>query len=546
MFKRKTILSLALSLILIFSNTAVLAQDLMPEVQPDPMEGALSIPERNASPWALNELVDSDRYGLYQSGNLYKGNLRELLDDGLRESLLNNFKEKLKNSNLEAVEKPSFLAETKDTKTRGGFLREIYNILVPYEVEENLVKDPIMYLNHAEIAVGNGNQLFLDRNITVEEGVLFTKRAVDYIYSENDLASEGLMWRVENNGNTVYLLGSIHYGKPDLYPLRKDILENFSDSESLYVEVDITNQEAMMQIMLEQMEKLENELEESSKFQDGTTLDSVLDKELYSNIENIMEEHDIPKEEYESLNIQGVEQKLNEIIIDDAFENLPDEDEIEIDQDLDQDMEATMEELADSEFMKMLIEGPKHGIDFYFLDKAKTLDKKVGELESIESQFELIFGGEGLFGDPTKDMSTEEKIERLREVLKNFDEEGNIVEVEVPESEEINGMTDEEFEEDFEEALQEQLDVIEEMFDSIKQGDAQKLADLFIESDGEELFGAQLLGERDEKMANRISELLDGEEEKTYFIVAGAAHFVVDGTILDNLTGMGYEIERIK
>lgn len=539
MFKRKSILSMALAFILIFSNALVFAQEAMPEVQPNPLGGGLSIPKRNASPWALDELVDSDRYGLYKAEDLYKGNLRELLSDDLKQNLLKNFKERLEVTDLKAVEKPAYLAEVKNSKTRGGFLREIYNVLVLYENEENLGKDPIMYLNHTNIAVGSGRELFLDRNITTEEAILFAKRAIDYIYKENDLASQGLMWKVENKGNIVYLLGSIHYGTPDLYPLRDDIMKNFSESQALYVEVDISNEEEMMRVMMEKMEELEKELKESSKYQDGTTLESVLDKELYSQIEDIMKKHNVAKEEYESLKIQGVEQKLNEIIVEEAFANMPEENEAVSDK----EMEEMMDELSENEFMQLLIEGPKLGLDFYFLDKAKTSDKKVGELESMESQFELLFGGGGIFADNSGDLSQEELTDRLKEVLKNFDDAGNIVEREIPEGEEIS---DEDFEKEMEEALQEQVDIIDEMFDAVKKGDAEKLAKLFTESEGQEVFGAQLLGERDKDMAKRISELLDGEEKKTYFVVAGAAHFVVDATIVDNLKNMGYTVERIK
>lgn len=202
-----------------------------------------------------------------------------------------------------------------------------------------------------------------------------------------------------------------------------------------------------------------------------------------------------------------------------------------------------MEELFDGELMNLLIEGPKLGVDFYFLDKAKTLNKQIGELESIESQLELLFGG-GLFEDSTDEMLKEEQeMEMLKDVLESFDDEGNTLEIEEPENgEEFN----EEFEEEMEKLLQEQLGQIEVMFDAIKSGDAEKLAKIFVEQEEIEILGGELLGERDKNMAKEISNLLEGEEEETYFIVVGAAHFVVDGTILDNLTNMGYKVERIK
>lgn len=538
MFKRRNVLSILLALILVLSNTMVFGQEVLEGLQPGLMDSGLSIPERDASSWALDELVDSDRYGLYKAQDLYKNNLRELLNEDLREALLNNFKEKLDNTNLEKLEKPEHLAEVKNLKTRGAFLRELYNILVAYENEENLGKDPIMYLNHTGILLGHGKELFLDRNVTVEEGILFTKRAVDYIYRENDLDSKGLMWKVENEGNTVYLLGSIHYGEAELYPFRKDVLNNFSDSQTLFVEVDISNQEELMRVMMEKMGEFEEELKKSSSFQDGTTLESQIDEEMYSKIENIMNKNKVEKEEYNNFKIQGIEQKLNEIIIEKVFGEISVEDQEEFDQDL----QTEMEELMDNELMKILIEGPELGMDLYFLDKAKTSNKKVGELESMESQMELLFGG-GLFGMSPEERSKEEEIESLKEILEGFDSEGNTLEIE---DDGKNEDIDEEFKEEMDKALEEQVNLIKGMFDAIKEGNAEKLAQLFIKSEGTEMLEGQLLGKRDKDMAKKIGDLLSAEGEKTHFVVVGSAHFVIEGTILDNLRDMGYKVERIK
>ncbi len=552
MSKRKNILSLALASIMLLSNTLVFAEDLLPEeilpeMETDFLDTGLSIPDRDASSWALDELVDSDRYGLYKTDELYRNNLKIELKGELKTSLLNKFEEKLEESTLEKTEKPEYLAEVKDSNSRGDFLRQVYNVLVSYEKEENLGKDPIMYLNHTGILLGNGQELFLDRAITTEEGIIFVKRAVDYIYDQNEIDSKGLMWKVEHKGNIVYLLGSIHYGETELYPFRKEVLNNFSDSEALFVEVDISNQEELMRIMMEKMGEFEEDMKKSSKFEDGTTLESQVDEEVYKKIVTIMEKHDIPEEEYLNLKVSGANQKVSEIFLDDLFSELPEEFQDEMDEELAADFEKEMEEgmaeLMDNEFMQLIIEGPKLGMDFYFLDKAKTSDKKVGELESIESQMDLIFGG-GLFGE-MEEPSKEEELEMLKEMLESFDDEGNIVEIE-EEDEDFDQEMDEELEAEMDKIFQEQADLIKGMFDAIKLGDAEKLSALFIESEGEEMLGGQLLGDRDKNMANKISDLLQGDEEKTYFVVVGAAHFVVDGTIIDNLINKGYKVEKVK
>lgn len=546
MFKRKNIIALLLVVFLVLPSAMASAAELGMEAQEGLLDDGLSIPNRDASSWALDELVDSDRYGLYDTKALYSSSLKQGLSDDFQDMLLANFKEKLEAAKLERVEKPEFQAEVVNRKTRGGFLRELYNILIDFETKENLGKDPIMYLNHLNIVSGNGHELFLDRNVSTEEAILFAKRSIDYIYTNNQVDSQGLMWKVQNKGNTVYLLGSIHYGETDMYPLREGIINNFDSSEKLYVEVDITDQEAMMKAMVEKIAELEKDMEESGKYQDGTSLKSVIDEELYSRIETIMDKHNISKEEYENLKISGLEQKLNELIFQKAMEDMDLEDmelSPEEQAEMDKAMEESMAEMADDPFMNLLLEGPKLGIDFYFLDKAKSLNKDIGELESMESQMDLLFGGE-LFENLQGNLSEEEQLENLKETLKNFDQEGNIVEVEMEEPE-IDLEFDENFEEEIDQLFDEQVKMINAMFDSVKTGDAEKLAELFSESEGDDIFAGQLLGERDKNMAIKIKDLLEGEGEKTYFIVVGAAHFVVDGTIIDHLIDMGYEVERL-
>lgn len=555
MLKRKSFLSVLLVMIII-SNTGTFAEELildesMPEAEMDLFDSSLSIPNREASSWALDELVDSDRYGLYKSEKLYKSSLKLELEDEFKNDLLKNFQEKLGKTELELIERPEYLVQTNDSNTRGNFLREVYNIMVLYESEEKLDKDSIMYLNHIGILIGDGEELFLDRTITTEEGIIFIKRAVDYIYSENNLDTKGLMWKVENKDNTVYLLGSIHYGITELYPFRKEVLNNFDDSEILFVEVDITNQDEIMLIMMKKMEELESEMEKQSRYEDGTLLKDILDEVTYSKIEKIMEKHNISESEYIDYKISGITDKISEIFLNEFFGEDMEDFEEEIDEELqkqfEEDMQKEMEKLMENDFIKLMIEGPKLGIDFYFIDKAKTLDIEIGELESLESQMDLIFGG-GLYGE-MEEASLEEEMKILRDMLEIFDDEGNILEIEdmdYEEDYEEDELLQKEFEEELERMLQEQAEIIQEMFQAIKIGDAEKLAEMFIESEGEDVLSGQLIGERDRQMAEKISELLQGDEEKTYFIVVGAAHFVVDETIIDNLTNEGYEVERIE
>ncbi len=48
----------------------------------------------------------------------------------------------------------------------------------------------------------------------------------------------GFLWKVTSDTNTVYLLGSIHAGKEEFYPLPADVEDTFARSATLVVEID--------------------------------------------------------------------------------------------------------------------------------------------------------------------------------------------------------------------------------------------------------------------------------------------------------------------
>jgi len=47
------------------------------------------------------------------------------------------------------------------------------------------------------------------------------------------------LWKVEKNGNSSYLFGSIHLGSNDMYPLSKAVKDAYADAQNLVVEIDL-------------------------------------------------------------------------------------------------------------------------------------------------------------------------------------------------------------------------------------------------------------------------------------------------------------------
>lgn len=466
--------------------------------------------------WASSEIVDAERYDIYNK-SIYAKSLKEKASQEEIQNILLGLEAKLSSSGLD--KKPvENLVEVGDSNTRGGFLRQVYNRIAPYEKKENLEKDPIMHLSHIGILAGaKDGKLFLDRPVTVEETILFSKRAVDYVYNENNVASKGLLWETENKGNTAYFLGSIHMGDSSLYPFSEEVMKRYEKSDELYVEVDISNQEAMMNSMMAFMGREQEEM----TYTDDTTLKSVIGDESYNKLKVLMDKFEVGEEVYSKIKPYGVASQLESLALLDELSKKADDKSL---------TEVEAKEGIESVGNKFsyLVDGVAYGVDLFFLDKAKVDEKGIFELETMDSQFEL------LLTSPYKKLSKEEQIKKLNEIVENIanPKEGQKLE---SESGQYAMMATEDSEEG-----------IKMMLETVRSGDEAGLAKIFVDSGAEDMLGGKLIGDRDKKMAEKIAVLLEADGNKTYFIVVGAGHYVTEGMTLDNLRDMGYKIERVK
>ncbi|GAA0375823.1 TraB/GumN family protein [Bacillus horti] len=182
---------------------------------------------------------------------------------------------------------------------------------------------------------------------------------------ENEEPTRGLMWEVEHEGNTVYLVGSIHVGIESMYPINPAIEEAFASSDSLTLEIDLSKaaDPETTQMMLEK-----------SMYQDGTTLPDHISEEAYAELGEFLEEigadptdMDLFKPWYVATNIE---------------------------------MLQTFVAGYDTEL----------GIDMHFVRHALEQDIPILELESLESQLAMF-----------EDFSDELQEQLLRDTIRNFD-----------------------------------------------------------------------------------------------------------------------------
>ena len=187
----------------------------------------------------------------------------------------------------------------------------------------------------------------------------------------NASAADGekdFLWKVTSDtGGEVYLLGSIHIGKKDWYPLPKEIEDAFDKSKFLVVEVDITKVD---------QGKILAVVAEKGMYPFGDSISKHIAKETDEKLKAYFE-----KSEQPAIGLMQMKPWL---------------------------VSLTVTELE----MKKMGFDENEGIDRHFLNEAK--DKKdVLELETMDSQLGLLTG----FDDELQEkmlLSTLEEMENMK------------------------------------------------------------------------------------------------------------------------------------
>ncbi|MGY5342970.1 TraB/GumN family protein [Paenibacillus glucanolyticus] len=424
-------------------------------------------PVPDISPWSIATLNEGEKYGIYPMEWYYDGTFRQSITEDKFQSLMATTAKKLDQLGLKKKE-ASLSYVTADVITREMVITSLFKLLSNYELPEafgNTAVKPMDYMQQKGIVKGTKAGLQLDQPSSVEQAVVMASRLIEYTYDMADGGAEGLMWKVTNDNNTLYLLGSVHLGLTDMYPMHPSIRDAFAASNDLWVEVDIVNEDMSY-------------FQEKMMYSDGTKLQDHISATSYEKLQKALKKLALPVNTFDSFKPFGVSNTLSTF---GYFENP-----------------------ADSALAMAT------GIDSYFLTSAMLTGKPIHELESIKLQADL-------FADVPAE-TQEKELNELLDVL--LSEKG---------SQEIaNNLK------------QMQLDWIE--------GDVEGLKKT-LTADGQLTQGEtnqRLIGERDKNMAIKLSELLEKEGEHTSFVVVGAAHYVIDGMVVDLLKEKGYDVQLVQ
>ena len=251
--------------------------------------GLLTVPvlaeEPQAEPlpaWAWGEVADSYALGLV-GDEIYTDHSKPITQEQL-DKMTQVAADKLVLLEVEQRSNAgSFVIDT----TRGGVLNALYMEALPYAFAD-IDAGPVEFLSSLGVVHGDGADLALDRPCTLLEAACFANRMILALYDQQNAGSLGLLWKAEGNGNTLYLLGSIHTDRSNLYPFHKQLRDIITGVELAAFELDFNSQEGIDEFTAMQV------------YSDGTTLKDHVDPELYQEVVEALAPLDMPEEQVAS------------------------------------------------------------------------------------------------------------------------------------------------------------------------------------------------------------------------------------------------------
>ncbi len=263
----------------------------------------------------------------------------------------------------------------------------------------------------------------------------------------------------------IYLLGSIHAADKKIYPLNDTIMSAYNQSDYLAVEVDTIALTSDMNLQISLAQKM--------LYTDGTTIKDHIGEELYDKMVAKLKEKGSYNSMYDNYKPAFFESLFENAIIVDA------------------NMDANA------------------GIDMHFLKLAKSEQKDILEIETAESQYDL------LLSNPI----------------------------------ELDKMLLEGYVESYDESISEMQD----LYSAWKTGDADELEQKLMTTSSEDLlpeeiemienYNNALINDRNYVMANALEKYFS--EEKNVFCVVGVGHVVGNQGIISLMEQRGYNIEKL-
>lgn len=437
------------------------------------------------SNWAMQDLILGDTYGCYPL-SWYEKDMTAPITQGKLRVLMAGLRLKMLNTNGVASSKYQTYRLTQKL-TVDKVLSAFYTLVSAYTFTPDLALKDVNYIKFMKengVYTGKNGEQALTDVCSIEQACIMATRLVTTIYNKLNAGSKGFFWEAKANGNTVYMLGSIHMATNDIYPLNDKILEAYESSDALAVEVNLFDQAGAV------------ELANIAVYTDGTTLKDHVSKETYDKVIAIATTFGYPEQQISMLKPWYIYSMFNALAV------------------------------TDSGSATEANEGARLGIDLNFTMNALFNGKPVLEVEGYAVQANMLDS----FSDKLEEYLLNGTIDEVNKVVAGSSDEG---------SDDLNEMLNlwregdadsfkkyASFEYEYQDILADETTVEEKNL-------LKELQD-------------KIFTQRDKKMAEYIDGLLKAEGGYTYFVIVGSGHYVSDYSVLDILKEKGYEINQIK
>ncbi len=437
------------------------------------------------SNWALNDLVTADTYGLYPL-TWYESDMTKPISKGKLNVLIGGLKTKLLNTGCVSSSKDKTV-RLSDKLTVQEVMKTFYDIACDYTFKPDLQLQTTSYktfMKQNGIYTGKNGEQALKANCSIEQACVLATRMITVIYDKLDAGSKGFFYKTEANGNTVYMLGSIHLANNDVYPMSADILKAYTSSDALAVEINMTNQAGAYELL------------NLAAYTDGTTLKDHVSKETYDKVIKFAASYGYTEEMIKVC-------KPWYLYI--SFTSLA------------MTKSASSEEASQSAAL---------GIDMNFLTQASLSGKQILEVEGYGVQAKMLDS----FSDGLEEYLLNTTIDSVTEIVNGTSDGG---------SDDLQMMLDL-WRKGDEKGFQKYTSFEYENEDLLADDTNASEAALVKE------FKEKLYTNRDKNMAAYIDKLLTSADKKTYFVIVGSGHYVSDHDVIDLLTEKGYAVTQIK
>ena len=213
--------------------------------------------------WGLEILADGYALGLF-GDEIAAGHSQTVTEEQV-DAMVQVVSEKLALLEMPAAEAPSLPTDT----TRGGVVNALYQAAAAYRFP-GIDQPAADYLASLGVLRGDGTGLHLDRPCTALEAAAMAERLILALYDQQNAGSLGLLWQAQDDdGTTLYLLGSIHTDRNHVYPFHRQLRDIIHSADQVTFELNFNDTEQVQEFAAMQT------------YTDGTTLADHVSPALY-------------------------------------------------------------------------------------------------------------------------------------------------------------------------------------------------------------------------------------------------------------------------